>query len=239
MFYFLVEPLLSYNFLLIAAAVIPAVILMLKVYQADRLEKESRVLLWQLAKAGILSSLIAMVAEKILNYLLISFVDIGSTAYYVLLYFVVVAVSEECSKYFMLKRHTWHSPEFNCLFDGVVYAVFVSLGFGLWENISYVLSYGFQTAVVRAVTAIPGHACFGVFMGVFYASAKKQELAGNEGDSQRYRFFSLLAPVLLHGTYDYIASTAESSWFFIIFVAALFSVSFTLVNKTSKSDRYL
>ena len=239
MFYFLVEPLLNYNFLLIAAAVIPAVILMVKVYQADRLEKESQALLWQLVKAGIFSSLIAMVAEKILNYLLISFVDIGSTAYNVILYFVVVAVSEECAKYFMLKRYTWHSPEFNCLFDGVVYAVFVSLGFGLWENISYVLSYGFQTAVVRAVTAIPGHACFGVFMGVFYAFAKKQELAGNEGDSQRYRFFSLLAPVLLHGAYDYIASTTESSWFFIIFIAALFSVSFALVNKTSKNDRYL
>ena len=50
---------------------------------------------------------------------------------------------------------------------GKVYAVFVSLGFALWENISYVLHFGFQTAIVRSLTAIPGHACFGVFMGAF------------------------------------------------------------------------
>ena len=164
MFYYLTDPMLTSNIVLIAAAIIPAVFLMIKVYQSDRLEKESQSLLWQLVKAGIFSCLIALVAERALCYLFDETVDQSSTAYDVVLYFVVVAVSEECSKYLMLKRHTWRSPEFNCMFDGVVYAVFVSLGFALWENISYVLSYGFSTAVVRAVTAIPGHACFGVFM---------------------------------------------------------------------------
>ena len=48
--------------------------------------------------------------------------------YQILLYFGVVACSEEGAKYFMLKRRTWNSPEFNCQFDGVVYGVFVSLG---------------------------------------------------------------------------------------------------------------
>ena len=87
--------------------------------------------------------------------------------YQIILYFVIVAIAEESSKYFFLKKRTWNNPEFNCQYDGVVYAVFVSLGFALWENINYVLSYGFSTAIVRAITAIPGHACFGVFMGVF------------------------------------------------------------------------
>ena len=41
MFYFLISSLLSYRFLLIAAAVIPALFLMVKVYRSDRLEKES------------------------------------------------------------------------------------------------------------------------------------------------------------------------------------------------------
>ena len=89
------------------------------------------------------------------------------------MYFGVVAFSEEGAKYFLLKRRTWNSAAFNCQFDGVVYAVFVSLGFALWENISYVLMYGLSTALVRAVTAVPGHACFGVFMGVWYGLAKR------------------------------------------------------------------
>ena len=70
MFYYLVDPQLTCNLLLIAAAVIPAIFLMVKVYQSDRLEKESRKLLWQLVKAGVFSSLIAIVEERILSYLL-------------------------------------------------------------------------------------------------------------------------------------------------------------------------
>ncbi len=239
MFYYLVEPLQNCNLVLIAAAVIPALFLMVKVYQSDRLEKESRSLLWQLVKAGVLSSLIALVEERVFSYLLGMAVEEDTVLYDVLLYFVVVAVSEESSKYLMMKRKTWRSLEFNCMFDGVVYAVFVSLGFALWENISYVLTYGFATAVVRAITAIPGHACFGVFMGVFYAIAKKYETDGMEKESQKYRILSVLVPVLLHGTYDYIASTFTSGWYFVIFVAVLFAVSFILVSKKSKNDRYI
>ena len=155
MFYFLLAPLMTYNFVLIAAAVIPAVFLMIKVFRSDRLERESPSLLMRLVVMGVLSSLLALVEEWILEAVLGLLVRQTSTLYNILLYFVVVAVSEESSKYLLLKRSTWRSPEFNCQYDGVVYAVFVSLGFALWENISYVMNYGFSTALVRAVTAMP------------------------------------------------------------------------------------
>ena len=117
MFYYLVEPLQNCNLVLIAAAVIPALFLMVKVYQSDRLEKESRSLLWQLVKAGVLSSLIALVEERVFSYLLGMAVEEDTVLYDVLLYFVVVAVSEESSKYLMMKRKTWRSLEFNCMFS--------------------------------------------------------------------------------------------------------------------------
>ena len=98
--------------------------------------------------------------------------------YNAIMYFGIVAFSEEGAKYFLLRRRSWHSAAFNCQFDGVVYAVFVALGFALWENISYVLMYGLSTALVRAVTAVPGHACFGVFMGVWYGLAKRLTAQG-------------------------------------------------------------
>ena len=108
----------------------------------------------------------------------------------------------------------------------MVYAVFVSLGFALWENISYVMNYGFSTALVRAVTAIPGHACFGVFMGVFYGAAKKYANAGSAGVSKVCRVLAVLFPALLHGAYDYIASMEQTdgNWYFIGFVAVMFLV---------------
>ena len=51
---------MMYNWILILSAVIPAVFLMIKVYRADRMEKESGYLLRQLVIAGILSTIIAL-----------------------------------------------------------------------------------------------------------------------------------------------------------------------------------
>ncbi len=238
MFYFLAPALMSYNVFLIVAAVVPAFFLMIRAYRSDRLEKEPPSLLWSLALAGVFSALIALVVERILGRILDAAVPQG-TLYDVLLYFGVVAFGEEGSKYFMLRRRTWRSPEFNCQYDGVVYAVFVSLGFALWENISYVMHYGFSTALVRAVTAIPGHACFGVFMGVFYGLAKRRFNEGGAAGSKALRILAVIVPALLHGTYDYIASTDGSIWGFIGFIAALFVVSFVLIGKMSKRDQYI
>ena len=230
MFYFLLNPILTYSFILIAAAVIPAVFLLLRVYRTDRLERESPRLLRRLVVMGVLSSLLALLEERIFSAVLASAVAADSPLYNVLLYFVVVAVSEESSKYLLLKRSTWKSPEFNCQYDGVVYAIFVSLGFALWENISYVMNYGFRTAIVRAVTAIPGHACFGVFMGVFYGLARKYENFGKPGAAKTCRVLSVLVPVGLHGAYDYIVTVDNTvgSWAFFGFIAILFFISYRI-----------
>ena len=241
MFFWMMSPYLAYRWLLVAAAVLPAVFLLVRVYRADRIERESPRLIGSLVIGGIISTFFAIISERVFGGLLNRLVPGTSPAYNVLLYFGVVAISEELAKYMLLKKRTWNNPEFNCLYDGVVYAVAVSLGFALWENISYVTMYGFSTALVRAVTAVPGHACFGVFMGVFYSLAKSNDYVGEEGKSRFFRILSVVVPVLLHGAYDYIASmeSADYSWTFIIFVAALFALSFVMVGRMAKNDRYL
>lgn len=242
MFYFLTQPNLGYNAILIVAAVIPAVALMIFVAKADKLEKESPRLLRNLVFAGILSALIALLVERVLSFILDKTVAETSPAYNVILYFIIVAGAEEGAKYLLMYRRTWKSPEFNCQYDGVVYAVFVSLGFALWENISYVLHFdGLSTALVRAVTAIPGHACFGVFMGIGYGIAKRYDYLGDRKKSVLFRILSLVVPMLLHGTYDYLTTLTDRtySWIFVGFVVLLFIVSFILVKRTSKRDRYI
>lgn len=237
MFYFLIPALMSYNFILVAAAVIPAIFLMLKVYKSDRLEKEPTPMLRGLVVAGILSSLLALVEEWVLMSLLNLLMDPREMAYNIILYFVIVAGAEESSKYIFLKRKTWKSPEFNCQYDGVVYAVFVSLGFALWENISYVMAYGFGGAIVRALTAIPGHACFGVLMGIFYGIAKKYDKMGKPGPSKTFKIMAFIVPAFTHGLYDYIATVDTGNVYFITFIAIVFVVCFILVQKMSKSDK--
>lgn len=233
--------LLYMNPILIAAAVVPAVFLLIRVYRTDRLEPEPSGLLLSLILRGVFATVIAMVLEELGSALLGSVYAENSLPYNVIMYFVIVAFSEEGAKYILLRRRTWRSDAFNCQFDGVVYAVFVSLGFALWENLGYVAMYGLSTALVRAVTAVPGHACFGVFMGVWYGLAKRLHGQGKDGASKLCRVLALLLPAFLHGCYDYIA-TIESvhyGWLFAAFVAVLFTVAFILVKRQSRRDRYL
>ena len=245
---------------LILAAVVPAAVLLWKVYQADRLEREPVSLLLSLVFWGVVATELAALSEQAGILLLesvlrprpsvawqINWAPVGAVSsqndvlYDVLLYFGVVAVSEEGIKYLLLRCRTWHHPEFNCTFDGVVYAVTLSLGFALWENIHYVLSYGFSTAVARAVTAVPGHACFGVFMGTWYGLAKKESLQGKNGKSLLLRLLAVGIPMLLHGLYDYIAAARiqDYGWVFLPFVGVLFVVSWQLVRLMSRRDGYI
>ena len=101
--------------------------------------------------------------------------------------------------------------------------------------------YGFGTALVRAVTAVPGHACFGVFMGAWYGMAKRWEGAGFESRSKTCRTMALLLPALIHGCYDFIATyeNVGASWVFAVFVVLLFVVSLILVRRLSANDRYI
>ncbi|MBR1560972.1 MAG: PrsW family intramembrane metalloprotease [Clostridia bacterium] len=225
--------------ILIAAAVIPAIALLVQVYRADRVEPEPPALLMRLVLYGIIATSIAKLLERVGLFILNGMFRYETVLYDVLLYFGVVGFAEEGAKYVLLKRATWRTPDFNCRFDGVVYAAFVSLGFALWENIGYVLMNGLGTALLRAVTAIPGHACFGVFMGCWYAQAAALDRRGDEGASKAMRVMAVVVPALLHGAYDFLAVSYYSSWYFLAFVLGLFLLTSVLIRKLSREDRYI
>lgn len=234
---------LSPKALLIAAAVIPAAVLLIYVYRKDRIEKEPDSLLLQLVLFGGLSTLLAVVAETVGATLLALLLPGGEEhpAYGFWMFFVVVGLSEELFKYLVLRWRTWRSPQFNCRFDGVVYAVFVSLGFALWENVGYVLMYGMGAALMRAVTAVPGHASFGVFMGACYSFARQSANRGAAGRSRVWNWLAVLLPAVIHGCYDYIALSEGGgvTSTFLVFVAAVFITAFLLVKRLSAADRFI
>lgn len=98
------------NPILITAAVVPAIILLVKVYQADKLEKEPAGLLLSLVMYGVIATGFAAAAERLGSFILGLHFAADSLAYNILLYFVVVAISEEGFKYLLLKWRTWRSP---------------------------------------------------------------------------------------------------------------------------------
>jgi RsiW-degrading membrane proteinase PrsW (M82 family) len=73
----------------------------------------------------------------------------------------------------------------------------VSMGFACTENIMYVIDGGYQVAVLRAFTAVPAHATFGVLMGFYMGKAKfsNNRLVLN--------LTGLLLATLFHGAYDF------------------------------------
>lgn len=223
----------------LCAAILPAVFLMNYIYKADKIEKESPGLIISLIFCGCGAALIAIVLESLGNGILSKFLDSGSPFYTVAWAFLVVAVVEEGAKFILLKHKTWNSPEFNYRFDGVVYAVFVSLGFAAFENIGYVFGYGLSVAIPRALLAIPAHMGFAVFMGSFYGRAKVKEAEGNIFARNANLLAGYLIAVFLHGFYDTCASFGNvlSTLLYIAFVVIMYILVYRQIRKESLLDR--
>ena len=220
---------------LVALALVPAIALCIKIYRHDKIEKEPLGLLVKLLIAGVVSAIIAIILEIILENLLNRLVVEESLFKNFLLYFFVVGFSEEFAKYIMLKWASYKSKDFNFTFDAIVYSVFVAMGFAAFENVGYVLIYGFETGILRAITAVPMHAVFGVFMGIYYAGSKLYQ------HNKRYKVLSVLVPMLIHGTYDFIASLnmEYSILIFIGFLVIIYASANSIINKSSRNDRYI
>ena len=169
--------------ILTAAALIPAIVLLVMIYLHDKIEKEPIGLLaLLLLVGGGLSVVFAVIGEGILQSVLNRFVSpYGQEILYnVLMAFIVVACVEEGGKLLFLKLFSWKSPHFNFVFDAVVYSAFVSLGFAAIENVKYVFAYGMEVAIARAITAVPAHLSFSILMGVFYGRAKLCQVYGSQ-----------------------------------------------------------
>ena len=188
---------------LVAAALLPPFILLRVVYRMDTVEPEPGSLLRSLFLRGVLAMFPIMLLEVIGDQF-VDFFPLGSLAYLFLSYFVIPGFVEEGVKYRVLYRRTWDEGNFDYRFDAVVYAVFVSLGFAAVENVMYVLTSGFGTAVMRALFSIPGHAMFGVVMGAGYGAAKWLEAHGNYEQAAARRKRAWLTAAVLHGLYDFL-----------------------------------
>lgn len=218
---------------LVAAALLPPLVLMGVVYRMDRLEREPPALLAGLFLRGVL----AMFPILILELLASQFVDFfywQPLVYLFLTYFVIPGFVEEGVKFRVLRRRTWNEPNFNYRFDGVVYAVFVSLGFAAVENVLYVLTSGFSTAVVRAIFSIPGHAMFGIVMGICLSRAKWAQSRGQREQAQAMLRRAWLLPAVLHGAYDFLL-VGFGSLFYVYFLLLVIYVAAAL-RRAARED---
>lgn len=186
------------------AALLPPILLLLFVWHKDATKEP----FLQLFKAVIFGALICIPAvfwESFMGTLLFNGEEpttiIGTT----LNAFLCAAVPEETLKLIALWLVLRRNPYFDEHFDGIVYAVCVSLGFAAVENVGYVLNHEeawVSVAVTRALMAVPGHYAFAVFMGYYYSMYHFVRHDTTTAIS------ILLVPVLAHGIYDSLAMSS-------------------------------
>ncbi|MBQ8306912.1 MAG: PrsW family intramembrane metalloprotease [Blautia sp.] len=223
---------------IMAVAVIPPLFLIYRIWRLDRIEREPVSLLVKLFLLGVLAAIPAIILEGFAERF---FAGIASSesAFVFLEMFFGVALVEEGVKYFFLKKGTWKSSAFDYVYDGVVYAVVVSLGFAAIENVFYVMDGGMETALARALTSIPGHCIFGICMGHYYGKAKAAEMEEDFAGKRTNLLKALLFPTIIHGFYDYIISIDwdYSPVVFILYVIILDVAAFVRVRRFSREDR--
>ncbi|QNM84212.1 PrsW family intramembrane metalloprotease [Polaribacter pectinis] len=183
------------NLLLLAVA--PVTIIILYIYFKDKFEKEPIGFLFKNFLLGATASILITFILGIFASKLIPLTDAKSILQQFLQAFFVVALVEEFSKYLIVKFYAQKNKEFNEPFDGIVYAVMVSMGFAALENVLYVFQYGAATGFLRAFTAVPAHATFAILMGYFMGKAKFSN------NRIVLNLTGLLFATIFHGAYDF------------------------------------
>ena len=218
-------------------AIVPVVILLMFIYKKDtKSEPMSSVV--RIFFLGVFICIPTAVFELLLDGLF-STENFPSLARLFVNIFIGVALIEEFFKWIIVKLVAYNNNNHDETYDAIVYSAFASLGFACFENIGYVFSYGLDTALIRAFSAVPGHACFGVIMGYFFSKAKQSAHDGSNNEGM-YLLLSLVAPTLVHTVYDFLvfSNVGMLSIIWVIFVIILFIICFILVSKAAKENAY-
>lgn len=190
--------------IILSLAILPALLLMVFIYRQDKTKKEPLELLLKGFLYGTYSVLLVFAIHFCLEILGI---DVQRNVF--LSAFVSAALIEESAKFYFLKKLIWNDPHFDERFDGIIYAVFVSLGFAVVENLLYLFVYvpeaALETGFQRAIWAVPAHFLFAVIMGYYFSMARFSTERRNY-----YLTLSLLMAVLAHGMYDVLLMFAEA-----------------------------
>tara|TARA_B100000768_G_C11172207_1_gene329215 strand:- start:170 stop:847 length:678 start_codon:yes stop_codon:yes gene_type:complete len=203
-------------------AVLPPLLIAFYIYKQDKFDKEPKELILKSFLFGCLSVIPIVILELIFNENIFS-------NYFVYM-FCGVALVEEGMKYFFLKKYLFNKPEFDEPFDGIVYAVMVSLGFATIENLVYVFIYypdqQISIAIQRMISAIPLHASCGVIMGYYVGLAKFSS------SSRILLLKGVFFATMLHAIYNYFI-LLENGVYSILSVSALI-LGIYLANKAIK-----
>lgn len=258
-----------FSFELSLIAVLPALILCAFVFYKDRIEKEPFGLLTLLFGAGAVAYVPSTMLEKCILDLLskgfedsmrvsaegfVQFTDSKSElTYLALCAFLGFSLVRVCIQWGILFLVTYKNKNFNHLFDGIVYSVFLSLGFAVAENLHFLMRNDVEFLLPKLITSVPCQLFIGVIMGYFYTMGHMR-FAANEIEekllnsdmiqkdnirtSAPWLISGILIPCIISGIY-HLAGSAKDDWFTTVFytlVFLTFGISFFAINQIASKD---
>ncbi|ATP39607.1 PrsW family intramembrane metalloprotease [Solibacillus sp. R5-41] len=145
---------------------------------------------------------------------------------------IFTSIIEEFFKWLVIFAAILRNVEFDDPYDGVLYGVAVSLGFATVENVIYLISFGIDQAFMRAILPVSSHALFGVVMGYYYGKGKF-----SADHQKKIIFLALIAPVVLHITYNSILMMEE--YFMYVMLPFMFFLWWFALRKVKQAHEHL
>ena len=217
---------------LLILALIPVVCFIGWIYYKDKYEREPPIKLVEYFVLGILVSILAIFIELYLSKLN-NFNGILSNIYTA---FFVAALTEEGLKSIILIPMLLREKNFNEKLDGIIYSIFLSLGFATIENIIYLMRERidllFSLSITRGLISIPSHIMFAITMGYYISKYKFDKY-----NKKKYLYFAVIIPILLHGVFDFILMIGYR-WAIIVFVVYLIFLWKINLDKLDKYTLY-
>ncbi len=213
-------------------AISPIIACIFWIYLKDKYDKEPFSALIKYFGLGILTSFLCIIVENSLQRLY----SLQGLRFILYTSFIVAGLAEELIKAIILIPNLIREKYFNEKLDGIIYSVFLSLGFATIENIIYIVhesyEYVFQLGLSRAIISVPAHIMFGITMGYYIGKFKFEK---NKNKKLKYILMSIFIPVLLHGIFDFILMI-RYKWSIVIFIAYI--ILLWKIN-LDKLDRYI
>ncbi|WP_413365956.1 glutamic-type intramembrane protease PrsW [Lysinibacillus sp. 3P01SB] len=213
-------------FILISAAIAPGLALLSYFYLRNQMSTEPRRTLLHTFIYGAIITFPIMFIQYVLE-------EEGTFSHPYVSDVIFTSSIEEFFKWFVIFVAILRHVEFDDPYDGILYGAAVSLGFATVENVLYLLSFGIDTAFLRAILPVSSHALFGVVMGYYFGKSKFSK----DNKQLEYLLLAFLAPVLLHLSYNTIL-TLKGHLVYLMLPFMLFLWWFGL-RKVKQAHRHL
>jgi len=146
---------------------------------------------------------------------------------------VVMGLGSELGKYLILRYNAFPRNSFNGPLDGIVYSVFISLGFAFMGNILYfILPFYIEIDFLYAYTVVLGNLFFAVIMGFFVGMGKSRE--NRFVDSMT----GMLGATFFHALYNFCFLTEDMRLLLFLSIGAAIFVLMLYYKAFEMNEEY-